>query len=70
MVRNKAPIPGELGGAALGFSFVDVGRFFLQVFGVPDEEISDADALLVGVLLLMALLGVLTLLVNLTNTPS
>ncbi|MBX3324538.1 MAG: hypothetical protein U0223_06890 [Nitrospira sp.] len=42
-----------------------IGRFFLQVIGIPDEEISDSDALLVGVMLLVVFMAFLTLLANL-----
>jgi hypothetical protein len=44
-----------------------VGRFFLRAIGIPDEEISDAEALLVGVMLMLLLLALVTLLANLTG---
>ncbi|MDH5667909.1 MAG: hypothetical protein OEY86_07860 [Nitrospira sp.] len=42
-----------------------VGRFFLQAIGIPDEEISEAEALLVGALLLVLLLALVGLIANL-----
>jgi hypothetical protein len=44
-----------------------VGRFFLQAIGIPDEEISNAEAMLVGVMLMILLLALVTLPANLTG---
>jgi hypothetical protein len=48
-------------------SLLSLGRLLLQVLGAREEEISDAQALAAGLILLVALLLLTTLLANLAG---
>lgn len=54
----------------LSLSLETLGRLFLMALGTPEEEISNARALVAGAIILAVLLLLLTLLANLNHATS